>query len=274
MSENSSYDPSAPEGSTPVSSQYMSKRDVKLLLIISVPLILMLIPVYLYMREKAYKSTCIKNINGIMEAITLYSAQHDDRYPPAFADNGNGEPTLDADGYPYTWVSDVWSLKSDRVDFVCPTASKEEWAYSASPTGGAPIPSTYGFYAAYSSYSTQLVDNPDSVIILAETSNGGSHDTFDPHPFSNTKYDGYVIGWDNSNTWPDQNTKSVTRLAFPGSRHGGTDKAEGRHDLMIYGINANRQREVLNPNNMLTDYNPSKFLLTGHWQEPLKSKKK
>ncbi len=274
MSENTAYDPTAPEGESSPGSQYMTRKDAKWIVIAAVGITVAMIPVYLSMREKAYRATCVKNMNGIMEALVLYSTQHDDRFPPLFNDNGAGEPDTSLGGYPYTWVSDVYSLKSDRVDFVCPSASPDEYAYSANPTGGDPIPSTYGFYAPYASYSTQMVDHPETVVILAETSNHGANDTFDPLPYQSTKYDGFAITWNNDNKWPDQDTRQVTRLAFPGSKDGSSSKAGARHGQVINAITASRMKIFLSPGDLMTDYNPAKYSLSGYWQEPVKSRQR
>jgi hypothetical protein len=276
MSENTAFDPNAPEGSTaPSGGQYMTRKDFKLILLVTAFLIIGMVPVYLYMREKAYKATCVKNMGGIMEALMMYSTQHDDRFPPLFSENEKGEPDADANGIAYTWISDIYNLKASRIDFVCPSASKEEYAYSANPNGGDPIPSTYGFYAPYASFSINLVENPDTVVIIAETSNHGSANSYDPKPFSG-KYDGYVIGWNNTNdcTESNEDVHAATRLAFPGSQDGKPDKANGRHDTFINAISASRLKLSLKPNNMITEFNPAKYLLTDHWQEPLRTKKK
>lgn len=274
MSENTTYDPAAPEGEQSSGGQYLSKKDAKWLVVVSALLVVGLIPVYLYMREKAFQATCVKNMNGIMEAMILYSTQHDDRFPPLYNANTDGEPEEFNGGAPYTWVSDIWPLKSDRVEFVCPSASPDEYSYSANPTGGAPIASTYGFYAPYASYSTLLVDHPETVVILAETSNHGAATSYDPLPYKSSKYDGTVIAWDNSNDWPDENTKLVTRLAFPGSQGGDASKANARHGKHINAISAARTKLFLFPTDMVTDYNPSKYTLSGRWQEPIHTKKK
>ncbi len=276
MSENTAFDPSAPEGSKgPGGGQYMTRKDFKIIVIITIVLTIAMIPLYLIMREKAYKATCVKNINGMMETLMIYSAQHDDRYPPLYYTDDKGQPDISKDGIAYTWISDIFPLKADRIDFTCPTASAEDIAYSANPKGGAPIPSTYGFYAPYASYSTELVENPDTVVILAETSNHGANMSYDPLPFTG-KYDGFVIGWQNTNDCVESNDgiHSVTRLAFPGTQDGKPDLGIGRHDKTIYGISASRLRLTLTPKDMATEYNPAKSLLTGHWLEPLRTKSK
>ncbi len=274
MSEQTAYDPTAPEGESSSGSQYLSKKDAKWLIVAAILVFIGLIPVYIFMREKAFRSTCVKNMNGIMEAMVLYSAQHDDRFPPLYNANGDGEPDAGKEGYAYTWVSDVWPYKSDRVDFVCPTAKPEEYAYSANPRGGDPIPSTYGFYAPYASYSTLMVDHPESVVILAETSNGGSENTYDPLPYKSTKFDGMIIGWNNSNEWPDEETNKITRLAFPDTKNGLEKMSSARHDKFINSITANRSRIYLSPDDLRTEYSPTRYSLMGHWLEPVKVKTK
>lgn len=271
MSENTAFDPNAPEGASGgVSSQYMSRKDFKWILGSIIVLCLLMTPIYFYMRDKAYKASCVKNMNGMMEALMVYASNHDDRYPPIH-NGGAGRPEVDSKGLPYTWISDIYSLKSDRITFVCQSASPEEASMSLDPATGEAIPSTYGFYTPYSTYSTNLVDNPDSVIVLAETSNGGSEDSYDPIPFQNSKWDGYAICWDNTNDWPDDQTKSVTRLALRGSKDGpkAVDKAVGRHTTSIHAITASRLLLNLKPGSMITDYNRARFTLTGSWQEPV-----
>ncbi|HLO98722.1 MAG TPA: hypothetical protein VK171_09030 [Fimbriimonas sp.] len=270
MSENTAFDPNAPEGATGgVGSQYLSRKDAKWILGSAVVLGLLMTPIYFYMKEKAYKASCVKNMNGMMEALMVYSSNHDDRYPPIH--NGGASPTVDAKGLPYTWISDIYDLKADRISFVCQSASPEEASMSLDPATGEPIPSTYGFYAPYSTYSTALVDNPDNVVVLAETSNGGAESSFDPMPFDGSKWDGYAICWDNSNEWPDEQTSAVTRLALRGTKDGpkGVDKAVGRHNTSIHAITASRLLLNLKPGSMVTDYNRARFTLTGNWQEPV-----
>lgn len=270
MSENTAFDPNAPEGAGEAGSQYLSRKDVKWIGGTVIVLGIMMIPIYITLKEKAYKSTCVKNLNATMEALSVYAAQHDDRFPPLH-DQGSDGPSVDQNGLPYTWISDINSLKSDRASFVCQTAADDEASMSVDPATGEAIPSTFGFYAPYSTYSVNMVDNPDTVVILAETSNGGSQGSYDPKPYGTTKWDGYGICWDNSNDWPDEETSAVTRLALRGSS-GGTkdiDKAMGRHSGTIHAITASRLLINMKPGAMITDYNRAKFTLAGAWQEPV-----
>ena len=86
-----------------------------------------------------------------------------------------------------------------------------------------------------------------------------------------------VIGWSNSNDFSGDNnvdTHSVTRLAFPGTSNGKPDKGNGRHNTFINAISASRLKLTLTPNDMMTEFNPAKYVLTGHWQESVQLGKK
>lgn len=269
MSESTSYDPNAPEGASSPGAQYMSRKDLKWLLISAVAVLIGMIPVYLYMRDKAYKATCVKNIAAIMEAMNIYAANHDDRLPPLYNMGENGEPYVNERGLPYTWVSDIKPFMSTRASFVCPSASVDEYAYSMDPNTGDPIPSTYGFYAPYATAVLSNIDDPNNVVLIAETSNHGSETSYNPVPFASTKNDGFVIGWNNSNFEADKETNLITRLAFRGTASGNLDKGYGRHGV-VHAITASRQKKYLKPKDMVADYNPATYSLSGTWRQPIK----
>lgn len=271
MSESSQYDPNAPEGAVSPGAQYMSRRDLKWLLLSAAAVMVGMIPVYLYMRDKAYKATCIKNIGAIMEAMTIYATNHDDRLPPLYNMGENGEPFVDDRGLPYTWVSDIKPFMSTRASFVCPSASPEEYAYSADAANGDPIPSTYGFYAPYATAILSNIDDPNNVVLIAETSNHGSETSYNPKPFESTKNDGFVIAWNNSNFEPDRETALITRLAFRGTIDGNINKAFGRHGV-VHAITASRQKKNLKAKDMVADYNPATYTLSGNWRQPIRPK--
>jgi hypothetical protein len=269
LSESTSYAVDAPEGASSPGTQYLSKRDAKWLLISAVFLIIGFIPVYLYMREKAWKSTCTKNLGGIMEAMMLYSTDNDNRLPPAFESDNNGEPSIGPDGTAITWVSVIFPHKSERVNFVCPAADNAEYAYSSSVDGTDAIPSTYGYYSIYAGQNLELVDNPDNVILLTETATSGAGATYDPLPFSATKNDGIVIGWNDSNLEPSEQTSAVTRLAFKETAQGKFIGKAGRHQLVNHAITASRMKINITSEVIATEYNRSKYTLSGYWREPI-----
>ncbi|MEI7577322.1 MAG: hypothetical protein WCK51_10545 [Armatimonadota bacterium] len=271
MSENSAYDIDAPEGAKSPGAQYMTRKDVKWILLATAGVLLGMVPVYISMRDKAYATTCKKNLSKIGEALQLYADQHDDRFPPVYEVGQNGEPAIGPAGYPYTWVSDIQPLMSIRATFVCPSADPSEYAYSASPTGGDPIPSTYGMYAAYSSSPTKEVENADNIVLVAETANAGASETFNPKPFSG-KQDGFLIGWNNSNEAPDESTIAMTRLAFKKTAKENFTQADGRHGFLVHAISVNRGLLLLKSEDAQTEYDRTKYSLAGKWREPLLNK--
>lgn len=271
MSENTAYDVDAPEGAKSPGAQYMTRKDVKWILLATGLIMVGLIPVYISMRDKAYATTCKKNLSKIGEALQLYADQHDDRFPPVYEVGQNGEPSIGPAGYPYTWISDVQPLMSARASFVCPSADPSEYAYSASPTGGDAIPSTYGMYTAYSSSPVKEVENADNIVLVAETANAGALESLNPNPFT-CKQDGFLIGWDNSNEAPDEATTAITRLAFQKTAKGNFTQAQGRHGLISHAISVNRGLMYLKSEDIQTEYDRTKYSLAGKWREPLMNK--
>lgn len=271
MSENSAYDVDAPEGAKSPGAQYMSRKDVKWILLATGVIFVGLIPVYISMRDKAYATTCKKNLSRIGEALQLYADTHDDRLPPLYEEGANGEPAIGPDGYPYTWISDIQPLMNARASFVCPSADSSEYAFSASPTGGEPIPSTYGMYSAYSSSPTKDVEGGDIIVLVAETANAGALGSFNPKPLSG-KQDGFLIGWDNSNQAPDEATTLMTRLAFKNTAKGNFTQADGRHGFISHAISVNRGLIYLKSEDIQTEYDRTKYSLAGRWREPLLNK--
>ncbi len=229
------YDPQAVEGASP-SQQYVTKKDVKIVLIVLVVLLIIGIPVYFYMLKGVYKSICAKNFKQLGTALNLYMEEHDERYPFAYttATYESDEPSAFDNGLTYTWQQDLRPFISDPTVFKCPAASDEENNRS-SGNGTDVDTSSYGMVYAYSGQLAVSVADPKSQIILGETIDRGRKDTVDPLPLKSfdgreMASDGYVIGFDTSNTFPNKQTTAVTRLAFPGSKTTGyTAEADSRH---------------------------------------------
>lgn len=238
---NQPYDPSAPEGAGGGGSAYVSRKDVRIIAVGVVCLSIILFPIYKAMEKNSERARCLQNMKALSAAINEYAALHDDRFPPIMRTQLNGAPDLGNTGLPYTWASDAAEFMSPRSSFLCPSASPDEIVY-VEGKGGTKIPVTYGMYAPYGGYLRSIVDNPDQTIILAETSNNGALKTFDPVPFVGMKgekipHDGFVIGWDNDNFEANEQTRFVTRLAFPESA-GGKFVKDGpmRHEKGLHGI--------------------------------------
>lgn len=266
---NVPYDPSAPEGESFGGSQYVTLKDARKYLIGFGLLAVLSYPVYTVLMGQSERHRCISNLRAIYQAINFYSGEHDNRFPPLARTEGDGiTPSLSENGLPYTWVSDVSPYMSPRQNFRCPTALDSEIVVNESPQSSkATIPSAYGMYQPYGGVLIATVESPDQVVLVAETSNGGGHDTADPLPLTgldgSKRPDGYVIGWSNSNVDIDKKTSFVTRLAFPGSGKGPTK--EGRHGKFIQALSASGELLQLVPDD-------TQFHLAGainpHWRIP------
>lgn len=218
------FDVDEPEGSP--KSSYISLKDLRMIAIVLLCLSVLLWPVYKGLKESRDQHLCQQNFLQISKAFGLYSEQNDDRLPPTFVGQAEGTPMLDGQGRPFTWASLVAGGMNSRSDFVCPSADPSEIARTQDPESTKKtLPMTYGMYGVYGGYPIAHIGNPDEAVLVAETSNFGAEDTFDPMPFKDdkgaiVKQDGFVIGYSDTNDLPTHKTTAVTRLAYPGSKSG------------------------------------------------------
>ncbi len=259
------YDPNAIEGEKTGGAQYISARDLKIfgiaLLVLSVPLYF----VYQVLLGNSERHRCTSNLGAVYAAINLYAEQHDNRFPPIARTQADQiTPDLGTTGKPYTWVSDVAPFMSTRQSFLCPSAKPGEIVHNESgESAKKSVDSAYGMYVPYSGVLTSIVESPDEVILVAETSNQGSESTFDPKAFGEGIPDGLAIGWSDSNAEPGKTTTSVTRLAFPGAAAGATKRA--RHGGFIQALSASGKLLQLKPED--ASYQSSGNV-NSHWRLP------
>ena len=262
---NGAFDPNAVEGERPSGHQYVQLKDLKIWALGLALIGAATYPVYMVLAGNSERHRCISNLGAVYSAINLYAEQHDNRFPPIARTAGDFvTPTLSEDGHPYSWVSDVSAFMNTRQSFVCPTADETEVVHNESPESSKKtVNSTYGMYVPYGGILTSLVESPDDVVLIAETSNEGSKSTFNPTPYGANVPDGFAIGWSNSNAAPDKSTTSVTRLAFPDSAKGTTKI--GRHGGFLEALTASGKLISLMP--------PDATFNTGggvnpHWKLP------
>lgn len=266
MSETSgAFDPNAVEGERPSGNQYIQLKDLRIWAIALILFGAASYPVYMVLAGNSERHRCISNLGAIYNATNLYAEQHDNRFPPIARTAGDFvTPTLSPEGHPYSWVSDVSSFMSTRQNFVCPTAKDAEVVRNESPESSKKtVNSAYGMYVPYGGLLSSLVESPDEVVLIAETSNGGAESTLDPVPYGSGLPDGFAIGWSSSNGLPATGTASVTRLAFPGSAKGATKV--GRHGAFIQALTASGKLITLAPED--ATYNTGGGV-NPHWKVP------
>lgn len=272
------YDPNAPEDK-PSGNQYISKKDFRTILIAVGCLALLLYPVYRWAADNSARATCNRNVKAIFQAMEQYALDKDDRFPVVFYTEDGETPGGTESGLPRTWASDIAAYMNPRASFKCPSASAEDVSIvegSSAWNGGKPIELSYGMYIPYSEVLRSTVENPNMVVIIAETSSGGANNTYNPKPLG--KGDGYAIGWDNSNTQPTMETKFVTRLGFPNTSDGQfTAEDAGRHTVdqngkprgVVHALTANGSKFNLLPEMARVEMDKSMQLPTGTWATPI-----
>lgn len=259
------YDPNAVDGEKPSGTQYISAKELKIagiaLLVLSVPMYF----IYQVLLGNSERHRCISNLGAVYAAINLYAEQHDNRFPPIARTEGDlVTPDLGTTGHPYSWVSDVAPFMSARQSFLCPSAEPAEIVHNESADSAKKtVDSAYGMYAPYGTVLTSLVESPDDVILVAETSSNGARSTLDPKPFGSGIPDGLAIGWSDSNFEPSKTTTSVTRLAFPGAATGTTKIA--RHGNFLQALSASGRLLQLKPPDAVYQ---SGGTVNSHWRLP------
>ncbi len=272
------YAADEPEGSASKGSQYLSGRELKVILLILAVIFVSLIPIYQQVMKQRNFVVCIDNMKSISDSTRLYSVDNEEKLPPCyFADNENN-PIL-VNGLPITWATIIQDKMKSVGQFKCPSAQSVELAKSLPFSGKDPINSSYGMYSAMNMQFVSLLRNPDSTVLFAETSNAGALGTLNPVPFKNLAgenmlNDGFLLGFDSGN-YSDALTlrkaQFTTRLAFKKDLSSATPIELGRHmdkkgNQMINVIYAGGGAGQLYPgDNKVTRRTKDDDDLTGIW---------
>ena len=272
MNESNSFDAAAPEGDVSGGGQYVTKRDLRVMIGGSILLLLLLYPIYRLMKANSEKTICGTNLGQIYKAVSMYSLDHDDRFPPIYATNEDNQPYIDKSGVPYTWISDVSQQMSARASFVCPSSDPLEQTVQQSKDSGVFIHSSYGMYTPYGGVARFDVENPDSTVLIVETSNHGSKGSFDPEPLKG-QYDGFSAAWSNSNFTPSSKSESISRLAFRNTANGkfGED-GSSRHPSGIHMVTIAGEKLLRTPPAALVQIRDG--WPSGLWTVPLSGRKR
>jgi len=230
------YDPDATDTAPVGRSQYVSKKDIRIVAVALIVAAIAAVPLYRKYRDQAYARTCFANMRAVHQAVTGYMSQNDDHLPPVYYPDAEGNPVL-VDGVPVTWVTLVQPDMSKRLSFTCPSATEDEVSKSLGSTETGPLPSTYGMLTPLGLKGRIDFETPGETVLVAETSNHGSQTSYNPLTFKDQVNDGFAIGYEKAQDFPDVDTQKsnfVTRLAFRGTAKGTFDaNAEPRHSAGI-----------------------------------------
>lgn len=254
-------------------SQYISRRDVRVFAIGTVVLALLLSPVYFVLKENSDAYKCKRNIRAISKAISLYAAENNDRLPPAYVTMDGTTPFVEQDGGVYTWAYLVHPHMPKDASMKCPKAGEDECFLDHDSATGKLMPVSYGMYVAMSSMPLSSISNPESAILVTETSSLGSSDTYDPHPLKdangNPVRDGFVVAWDSGNTLTEDPVSAITRLAYPKTADGKFLKdGPSRHPGGNHFITVSGSAMVLPPSAAKVEWDVKQRKVGGRWSVP------
>ena len=272
------YDPDAVDERP--KSGYFTRKDLRVLVAVAVLLGPLFYPLYILMRRNSQETICTNNMKNIQEAISMYREYNDDRFPPICAQGDSYEPAL-VDGRAVTWATTINDYMSKRASFLCPSADDDEVVHAVGSKSTQPdLPMSYGMYSPWSGAAAAYVGNEGQAVVIAETSNFGAQDTYDPYPFKRAdgtvvKSDGFFIGWDKGNyveQWQNSASSAVdmpryvTRLAFFGTGGGNFgEKARGRHSGKIHVLYVDGHLGMLSPNGAAVSFSDPGGDLNGRW---------
>ncbi len=236
-------------------NEYFSKKDVKVIAVALAVFVVAAVPTYIIMKGQLNAYLCRLNLQAISVSMSNYMVDNDDRLPPMYVVNpDNGLPALDSKGLPSVWASTLINISGfdPKRSFLCPSAQVGNTVQVEGLNGKA-MPLSYGLYAAVAEHSKSDFANASSVVMVAETDNGGADHTFDPCPIrpggaNGPIMDGFMIGYSTGNDVPSSGSlpmmgqglikhAGITRLAFADTSSGLTDKSTSpRHEGRILAL--------------------------------------
>ncbi len=225
------YEADEPEGSQ-ANPTHLQRKDLRNILLVIAVLIALSIPVYNQMKAQAHQHTCRTNLKEIGQAMALYREENNDRFPPTHVREAGGDAPMLFAGKPSTWATQVQPYMVVRASFVCPAASESEGVMTEHLMDkDKSFLSHYGMFEPRGGVPLNALTNPDTAVVLGETSNHGTNETYNPLPMKSTSgdevsVDGFLIGFDVDDK-DGIGAKYVTRMALPDTKSG-EFKEDGR----------------------------------------------
>ncbi len=250
------FDVDAPEDAKQTSSIYLSKKDVRVILIVIGVVIAIGIPLYYAFMQQRDKQVCATNMHAIYNAMMQYAEQNDQRLPPLYEVGDNGTPQI-VGGKPSVWASQLVPYMNARANFFCPAAEEDEKMPALGYDGRnrKDVDLTYGMYLPMGTFPYLLATSQSDTAVLVETSNHGSQGSFNPVPFRDSNgnvipFDAFMAGFDDGNEALSPESKFITRLAFRNVSKGyESNDAVMRHGAGIHVFYLDGHKGFLKPAN-------------------------
>lgn len=197
----------------PKKSPYATRKQFYIMLVVALAVVVAVPFLIRGCKEERDWVVSKENLRVIGSALRLYSEQHDDGLPP-IAERSREGIVLDRNNYPVIWASQVYGALVNTEALKNPKVSKD-WSTIITIPGKSPetIFLGYGMLTSLDTVRIYEVTNTAEVILIAETISGGFGNSLNPLPLG-VERDGFAIGYNNSNDYPNEQTEFATRLAF------------------------------------------------------------
>jgi hypothetical protein len=188
---------------------YVTRKDMLIFGGIAVVVIVLayLFVIVPWKKDRDFKASQ-SNLRALSRAIGLYAEANNDGLPPVYLPGAK-----DSKGRPVTWANQIFGYTA-RLEIYENSRNPDEGntvLTHRSPAGETTVVSlSYGMLAATD--TARMYEIRDETILLAETIGSGVDGSYNPLPLGGP--DGFMIGYDNSNAFPDGDTQFVTRLAY------------------------------------------------------------
>jgi len=190
---------------------YLTRKDFLIFAFI-VLVVVVLAYVFVFRSWKADRDFSVSksNLAEMSQALALYAGANNDGLPPVYL------PELaDKDGRQFTWANQIFGYISRNEVFgndSTPEGGETPLSHYSSSGEIEVVSLSYGMLAAAD--TARRYEMRDETIVLAETVGNGVAGSYNPLPIGGR--DGFMVGYDNSNGYPNASTRYVTRLGFIG----------------------------------------------------------
>ncbi len=204
-----------------------------------VVVLLVLIPLYQQLVDIKRTADCLSNLKEIATALNLYQMDYGGALPVAYYAQSDGQPLLDAQARPLTWVLGISGYVRKDLEriFVCPADPLHGSTKITHPRDPQRVLGlSYGFYAPLSGRKVSDLAHPGLTVLLADSVAGGQLGTIDPMPLANGN-DGFLLSFDDNLLMPTEHSRFIARLAVWRIRNEGEWQGDNLRAFHGKGVN-------------------------------------